>query len=175
MAQEVAARRAQRSPSDYLAYCAMCRDSLASTGKRTLHLLDLLFPEPGTTDPALRPRPGWSERQENRARFKSRLLATLWAEETLSMLPHEDIRLILTPEVEALLEKRRILLEDVRRVVGEAERGGRALAHPQTGRLKACYRPFRTTIWVEYTPTPEGYQVHAAYSHRMDVLGEAGS
>jgi hypothetical protein len=175
MAQEVAARRAQRSPSDYLAYCAMCRDSLASTGKRTLHLLDLMFPEPGTTDPTLRPRPGWSERQENRARLRSRLLATLWAEETLSMLPHEDIRLILTPEVEALLEKRRILLEDVRRVVGEAERGGRALAHPQTGRLKACHRPFRTTIWVEYTPTPEGYQVHAAYSHRMDVLGEAGS
>lgn len=174
IAREVAARRAQRSPSDYLAYCAVCRDSLASTGKRTLHLLDLLFPEPGTADPALRPRPGWSERRENRARLRSRLLATLWTEKANSMRQHEDIRLILTPEVEALLEKRRILLEDVRRVIGGAEFSGRALAHPQTGRLKACHRPFRTTIWVEYTPAPEGYQVHAVYSHRMNVLGEAG-
>ena len=175
IAQEVAVRRAHRSPSDYLAYCAMCRDRLASTGKRAMHLLDLLFPEPGTADPALRPRPGWSERQENRARLRSRLLATLWAEEASPMLQHENTRLILAPEVAALLEKRRILLEDVRRVIHAAESSGRAVAHPQTGRLKAFHRPFRTTIWVEYTPTPEGYVVHAAYSHRMDVLGEAGS
>jgi hypothetical protein len=91
------------------------------------------------------------------------------------MLQHENTRLILAPEVAALLEKRRILLEDVRRVIHAAESSGRALAHPQTGHLKAFHRPFRTTIWVEYTPTPEGYEVHAAYSHRMDVLGEAGS
>ena len=43
---EVARRRGQRSPRDYLTYCAMCRDSLASADKRALHLLDLLFPDP---------------------------------------------------------------------------------------------------------------------------------
>ncbi len=33
------------SDHDYLAYCAMCRDNLAAAGKRTAHLIELLFPE----------------------------------------------------------------------------------------------------------------------------------
>jgi hypothetical protein len=43
LAREVVGRRAAESDADYLAYCAMCRDSLAAVGKRTLHLLDLFF------------------------------------------------------------------------------------------------------------------------------------
>ena len=66
MAREVVSRRAAESESDYLAYCAMCRDSLAAVGKRVIHLLDLFFPSE-KNDPAARPRIGWSERQENRA------------------------------------------------------------------------------------------------------------
>jgi Fe-S oxidoreductase len=175
LSQEVVARRARRSPSDYLVYCAMCRDSLAGAGKRAVHILDLIFPDPGAPDPAQRRRPGWSERQENRARIRSRLLETLWAEETHEMLEHENISLIIATEIAALLEKRRILLGDVRRVIHEAERSGHVVAHPRTGHLKACHRPFRTTIWVEYTPTPEGYVVHSAYTHRMDISGGTGS
>jgi hypothetical protein len=171
LAREVAKRRANINSLDYLTYCAMCRDSLAAVGKRALHLLDMVFPDPADPDPAARRRPGWSERQENRARLKARLLNELWGEEADGMQEYQRIKLIIAPEVAEILEKRRILAEDVQRVIHEAEQSGCVAAHPQTSRLKASFRPFRATIWVEYSPAPEGYVVHTAYSHRMEVMG----
>jgi NADPH-dependent glutamate synthase beta subunit-like oxidoreductase len=171
LSREVAARRARISPLDYLTYCAMCRDSLAAVDKRTLHLLDIAFPDTAGSDPAARRRPGWSERQENRARLRASLAKEYWSERVPAMQEYERITLIIPPEVAALLEKRRILAEDVRHVIHEAEKSGAVVVHPQTGRLKACHRPYRATIWVEYSRAPEGCVVHTAYSHRMEVLG----
>jgi len=173
LSREVAARRARSSPLDYLTYCAMCRDSLAAVGKRALHLLDIFFPEAGPdgVEPAARPRPGWSERQENRARLRDSLAKELWGERQKAMPTYERIRLIIAPEVAQLIDRRRILDEDIRRVIYEAEESGHVAVHPRTGRIKACHRPYRATIWVEYSPSPEGYVVHTAYSHRMEVTG----
>jgi Fe-S oxidoreductase len=171
LSREVAARRARISPLDYLTYCAMCRDSLAAVGKRALHLLDVAFPDAAGPDPAARQRPGWSERQENRARLRASLVKEFWGERADAMQEYERIALIIAPEVAELLEKRRILVEDVQRVIHEVEKCGSVVVHPQTGRLKACHRPYRTTIWVEYSPAPEGYVVHTAYSHRIEVMG----
>jgi len=171
LSREVAARRARISPLDYLTYCAMCRDSLAAVGKRALHLLDIAFPDAVGSDPAARPRPGWSERQENRARLRASLVKEYWGERVQAMQEHERITLIIAPEVAELLDQRRILVEDVQRVIYEAEKSGSVVLHPQTGRLKACHRPYRATIWVEYSPAPAGYVVHTAYSHRIEVMG----
>jgi NADPH-dependent glutamate synthase beta subunit-like oxidoreductase len=171
LSREVAARRASISPLDYLTYCAMCRDSLAAAGKRTLHLLYIAFPDAAGPEPAARRRPGWSERQENRARLKESLGREFWGERAPAMQEYERISLIIAPGVAELLEKRRILVEDVQRVIYEAEKSGSVVLHPQTGRLKASHRPFRATIWVEYSPAPNGYVVHTAYSHRIEVMG----
>jgi glutamate synthase (NADPH/NADH) small chain len=171
LSREVAARRARISPLDYLTYCAMCRDSLAAVGKRALHLLDVAFPDVADPDQAARRRPGWSERQENRARLRASLAKDLWDERAPAMQETERITLIIAPEVAQLLEQRRILAEDVQRVIYEAQKSGSVVVHPQTGRLKACHRPYRATIWVEYSSAPEGYVVHTAYSHRMEVMG----
>ena len=171
LSREVAARRARISPLDYLTYCAMCRDSLAAVGKRALHLLDVVFPDAAGPDPAARKRPGWSERQENRARLRASLVEEFWGERADAMQEYERITLIIAPGVAELLEKRRILVEDVQQVIHEAEKCGSVVVHPQTGRLKASHRPFRATIWVEYSPAPEGYVVHTAYSHRIEVMG----
>jgi NADPH-dependent glutamate synthase beta subunit-like oxidoreductase len=170
LSREVAARRARISPLDYLTYCAMCRDSLAAVGKRAVHLLDVAFPDAGEPDAAARRRPGWSERQENRARLKASLAKELWGERVQEMHEYESLALIIAPEVAEVLDKRRILVEDIQRVIHEAEKSGSAAVHPHTGRLKASYRPYRTTIWVEYSPAPEGYVIHTAYSHRMEVM-----
>ena len=89
------------------------------------------------------------------------------------MQEYECITLIIAPEVAELLEKRRILIEDVQRVIHAAEKSGSVVVHPHTGRLKASHRPFRATIWVEYSPSPDGYVVHTAYSHRIEVMGGA--
>jgi glutamate synthase (NADPH) small chain len=171
LAREVTRRRAQRSSTDYLAYCAMCRDSLATVGKRVIHLLDLFFPDTRQPDPALRPRPDWSRRQENRARLRARLLENLWNEEHDAMESYRKISLEISPAVAELMDQRRILVEDLQRVIQHAENGGDRLIHPTSGHFKAAFAPFKVTFWVEYTPAGDGYVVHNAYAHRMEVLG----
>jgi glutamate synthase (NADPH) small chain len=169
LAREVVRRRGQRSSRDYLTYCAMCRDSLASTDKRALHLLDLIFPDPQISDPAARKRPGWSERQENRSRLKDYLLKTFWSEGPMEKEEHQKIQLQIGPEVRILLEKRRILDEDLQKVVYHAERTGEKFCHPETGRLKASFRPYKATFWVEYGPSDKGFVIYNAYCHRMEL------
>ena len=173
LAREVAARRAGISSSDYVTYCAMCRDNLAAAGKRVLHMLDLVFGPGKNGDPAQRPRPGWTERQENRERLKHRLLSLLWNEEAPDMDEHRTVRLLISPEARQKLEKRRILEEDLQRVIYHAESAGDRWIHPETGRLRAAFRPFRVTFWVEYESTEDGFVVHNAYCHRMQVVGAA--
>ncbi len=171
LSREVAARRARLSPHDYLTYCAMCRDSLAAVGKRALHILDLIFPDAEGPDPASRPRARWSERRENRERLRTTMLSTFWQEEGKSMQPYETITLVIAPDVREILEKRRILDEDLKQVIHEAESSGGSLVHPQSGHLKACSRRYQATIWVEYSASSEGFVIHNAYSHRMTVTG----
>jgi glutamate synthase (NADPH/NADH) small chain len=171
LAKEVVARRARESALDYVTYCAVCRDKLASVGKRTMHLLDLIFPDPAEKDPASRKRPGWSQRQENRARLKDSLLSELWGEGREAMEEHREIRLHIGEEVQSLLEERRILIEDLQKVIHHAEATGRKLVHPKTGHFKASFKPYKVTFWVEYSPSEDGYIIHNAYTHRMEVSG----
>jgi Fe-S oxidoreductase len=171
LAEAVARGRAGRSDSDYVTYCAMCRDNLAVRGKRVIHLLDLYFPDSRYPDPALRPRPDWSRRQENRARLRDRLLQHLWHEEPVAMKAHQSIRLEISPEVAEQMDRRRILVEDLQKVIRHAESSGERLFHPPSGRCKAAYAPYKVTFWVEYTAVRDGYVVHNAYTHRMEVIG----
>jgi Fe-S oxidoreductase len=172
LARTVTTTRSRRSDNDYLAYCAMCRDNLAAVGKRTWHLLDLLFPDPGVADPAARPRPGWSRRRENRMRLKADLCRELWPAEPLADKDADPpILLHMAPDVEALLESRRILEDDIRKVIAHAEEGGPRFRHPESGHFLAAFRPYQATFWVVYTPEGDGFRIHNAYAHRMEVLG----
>ncbi len=171
LGREVISRRGAQSPRDYLAYCAVCRDRLAKVGKRALHALDLFFPLAGEDDPAARPSPGWSQRRENRARLKAGLLRDLWNEEAPAMEAHRQLKLIIAPEVAELLEQRRILTEDLQKVIARAEADGQKLRHPETGHFLASFQPYKAIFWVEYTPEDDGFRVHNAYAHRMRVKG----
>lgn len=177
LAHDVAVRRAGASPRDYLSCCAMCRDRLFKAGKPGLHLLDLLFPGPAP-DPARRPAPGWSIRQENRAALRAKLARELWGEIPAKASPKDDDpELVLASGVEAMLEDRRILLADLRRAVGEALSSGRLLADADPaggGRLLASFRPRRVTFWVEFVPKDGRCRVLRAWSHRMIVPGAGG-
>lgn len=167
----VARRRAAESRRDYLASCAMCRDRLYTAGKRTWHLLDLVFPC-ADCDPAGLPGPGWSERQEARAALKSRLLRNVWGRDD-GPRP-APLELLMTPEVRALLEERRILAADLRQTIIEAVTAGRILRDGDADRLLASHRPRRVTFWAEFRPEGEGYRVLNAWSHRMTVPGAGG-
>ena len=165
VADKVVDRRADEDPADYLAYCAMCRDNFARRGKRALHLLDLIFG--AAADPAERADPGFSRRQENRARLKTELLRDLWQEATPTRAARPDLSI--ADDVRADLERKWILEEDVRQVVRHAENGGARLIDPDSGHVIASYRPAAITYWVEYAIEDGRCVVYRGYSHRMEV------
>jgi NADPH-dependent glutamate synthase beta subunit-like oxidoreductase len=170
LAKSVIRRRIGQSPADYVAYCAMCRDYLASRGKRTLHLLDLVLGSPWD-EAAERKGPGYSQRHENRARLKNALLKDLWGETVACEESFEAIPLRISDGVRQILEERQILDEDIQRVIEYAESTGNKLLNRQTRRFLAHCKPTAVTYWVEYTRSPEGdIIIHNAYSHRMEIV-----
>lgn len=169
MGRMLADDRAAEHEGDYLAYCAMCRDRLAKSGKRVLHLLDVLFA--GEADPGERPDPGFSARQENRFRLRERLLAEHWKEKSPAMEAYEKIELIMSPETAESLERRRVLVRDVKQAIEYAERTGKRLQHVERGTFLASHKPGAVTFWVEYRPKGEAFEVQSAWSHRMEIKG----
>jgi Fe-S oxidoreductase len=169
LAKLVTEGRAQESPLDYVTYCAMCRDRFAAAGKRTVHILDLIFPE-GTSDLAARRDPGFTRRHENRAQLKRSLLYEKWQEKEPMEAAYRSIKLYCSEEIRKRLEERLILDEDIQQVIEAAERTGRKFSDPENGHSLAHHRPAKVTYWVEYSPEADGYRIHNAYSHRMEVI-----
>ena len=169
LAKDVAKKRASRSEADYVTYCAMCRNALASSGKRVLHILDLFFTgsEPGSST---RKALGHSERHENRYHLKQKLLKTLWEEKPRTMEEYEKIVLHISSDILERMEERRILREDVQKVIEHSEKTGAKLFNPETGRSLASFRPAHVTYWVEYNPEGNGFRVHNAYYHRIEIV-----
>jgi Fe-S oxidoreductase len=168
LAKTVIQRRAEASESDFVTYCAMCRDALASAGKRAVHLLDIFFPS-DDTDPAAQKPPTYSQRHENRARLKERLCKRLWKEEVSAMADDEDVILSIAPEVEQQIDERRILKSDLRKVIRHAQATGERFYNPGTGRWLAAYKPVNVTYWAEYSVSDKEVIIHNAYCHRMVI------
>ncbi len=168
LAKSAIRRRIEQSPLDYLAYCAMCRDYLASSGKRALHLLDLMFETP-RDEAALRKGPVYSQRHENRVRLKNAMLRKWWGETPAEAQGYETLRLKISDEVKQLMEERLILVEDVQQVIGHCEGTGRRLLNRNTGHFLAHHKPASVTYWVEYSPSGDEFIVYNAYSHRMEI------
>ncbi len=178
LARTVIKRRADACDLPFVTYCAMCRDRLAEAGSPASHLLDLLLPPlpGGNPDPAA-PGPHITARQENRARLRDRLLREVYGETSSDVAP--ELALRITPEMRLVMERRRILDDDLRGVIAEAERSGRYFIDADTGMRLACLRRVRVTRWVGYEPAPQdaaggesagdtpAYVVRQAYAHRM--------
>ncbi len=169
VAEQVVQRRIAESPHDYLTYCVMCRDLFAARGKRTVHLLDLVYGD-DVDARATRPGPGYTQRHENRARLKRSVLRSVWGEDMEDPSGAALIRLRMSAEVRATLEQRLILVEDVQRAVHFAERTGEKLRDTRTGHWLAHHRPRAVTYWVEYSTDGEEFVVHRAYCHRLQVI-----
>jgi Fe-S oxidoreductase len=159
------------SDNDYLAYCAMCRDNLASAGKRTAHLIELLFPNVDGADPAARGWISWSERRRNRTKVKEAILAELGEKRGGTVEEQEKIILDMVEEVRRRIDERRILEDDIRKVIRYAEESGRRLRNAGTGYFLAYLQSENVTFWVEYAPGDSGFTVHNAYCHRMKIVG----
>ncbi|HUK77946.1 MAG TPA: heterodisulfide reductase-related iron-sulfur binding cluster, partial [Thermoleophilia bacterium] len=166
MGERVAERRTGTSEADFVAHCAMCRDRFAGRGKPTVHLLDLVLGR-DYDERARRRGPLLTQRAEQRARLKRRLLADLWGEPTGDGAWRDQ--LILTAEVEQLLEDRFIRPAEVQQTIAHGEATGRRFVEPATGHLLASHGIGSVTYWVEYSRDGDRFVVHGAYSHRMEI------
>jgi NADPH-dependent glutamate synthase beta subunit-like oxidoreductase len=167
MGDLVVDRRIAESDADYVAYCAMCRDRFAARGKRSVHVLDLVFGE-AYDERAERRGPVLTQRSAQRVALKRRLLADLWREGS-AVGPSRRDDLVLAPAVEELLEQRYIRPDEVHEVIVHAQKSGNRFIEPDSGHLLAARSIGAVTYWVEYAPRGDRFVVYSAYSHRMDI------
>lgn len=163
-------RRAGEDDADFLTYCVMCRDLLAKEGKPSLHLLDLVYGA-APLELTRRKGPDYSQRHENRARVKQKMMKVIAGKDEVQVESYEQIPLILTDALRDSLERRMILVEDVQKVIEHAEKSGEFFMNQKNRHALAYFKPNLITYWVEYSKKGESYEVHDAYSHRMNFAG----
>ncbi|MEZ4600851.1 MAG: 4Fe-4S dicluster domain-containing protein [Syntrophotaleaceae bacterium] len=167
----IVTRRAAESERDYLAYCAMCRDKFVAAGKRTAHLIELLFSSSPDNDPWARGWLSWTDRRTNRLRVKQDLLTRHGETAERAMESYEHIKLYIEPEVMRSIDSRRILENDLRQVIAQAEKTGRRLFNKEMNCFRANSKLGNTTFWVDYRAEQDGFRVLKAFSHRMVITG----
>jgi len=156
LAREVVSRRLRESQNDFLAYCAMCRESLSGSGKAVVHLLEILFPSPK------KEITGFSKRQQNRESFRARLIGPC----DLPPESWDNLTISVSENVREKLEKRHILDSDIKQTLWSASSSGRYLISPDDTRL-ASLRIGNVTFWVEYRLEDKSFMIVNAWSHRM--------
>ncbi|AWW25234.1 pyridine nucleotide-disulfide oxidoreductase/dicluster-binding protein [Acetobacterium sp. KB-1] len=166
--------RIGESENDLLVYCAMCKDLFVSGGKRTYHLLDLIYPK-DDGDAATRKMPTLSERHQNRSRVKQILLKEIWREEPIEDIMEDNLTLIIPEEVKKNIEDRYILMEDIQAVLKNAEAKNERFCNPETHEYLAKLRRDSVTFWVKYQKDEKNYLIKSIYSHRMEIVEEDGN
>ena len=84
---------------------------------------------------------------------------------------HEAITVLMTADVFREIDRRRILKDDIRKVINLAEKTGNRLRNKETGNFLAYCQPENVTFWVEYSVDGDAFRVHSAYCHRMKIVG----
>ncbi len=163
-------KRIEEQEGDYLAYCAMCRDLFVSRGKKTLHILDLIFGE-NIDELSNKKGPTLSQRRDNRLKLKMSILK-IWGEKMDLKEEYDDINLIIDEKVKNIMEERLILEGDIKKVIGMAQQKGNMFFNPKNKHYLASRRIVNVTYWVEYEKGNDFYNVVKVYTHRMDVQGE---
>ena len=160
--------RVNESDEDLLVYCAMCKDLFVEGGKRTYHILDLIFEE-NPAETASKKMPNLSQRHVSRAQLKKKLLKELWHEDTKSESIHME-NLLISEEVWRIMDERYILLEDIEKVIKHAQESGERIFNPEDMTYTASLRINNVTFWVRYIERDGAIEVVTAYSHRIKLL-----
>jgi Fe-S oxidoreductase len=171
-ANEFVTDRMNESTEDMLVYCAMCKDLFVDGGKSTYHILDLIFGEDMDAI-SHKKMPTLSERHQNRAQLKSKLLKELWGEESdMDPIMTSDIQLIIPDDVKQKMEDRYILMEDIQKVIENAEQKKERFFDPEKSQYLANLRIANVTYWVRYEQKDNRILVNSVYSHRMEIVEE---
>jgi len=165
--------RISESTEDMLVYCAMCKDLFVEGGKRTYHILDLIYAKE-LEAAGLKKMPSFSERHHNRAKLKIDLLREIWGEkQTMDLINKYDFNLIIPEDVLKLMEDRHILFEDIESVVDNARKKEEYFFNPETKNYLSRLRLDNVTYWVRYEEQEKDVIINSVYSHRMEVVEES--
>ena len=166
VADEITRKALSRSDAPYVSYCMACRDRFARQGRESRHLLELVYGTDAGSPPDI------SEKRWNRLTLKNELLQELWMEEPKEM--KLDYELHYTDEARKLMDGRMILTDDVIAVLDAFRENGEAI-EDEDGLLVARRRVGNATFWVKFSMAGDnGYLVHRAWSHRMNVVKREG-
>ena len=168
----LAQKQAFSSENTYITYCVNCRDTFASKGKRTFHILDLLF----DLNDSNRCPPGVNARRTARLELKKYLEGKMdcpgdkafdcrYFEMTNDAFFKPDSQLI------EKLDRERILWEDVCNIVLEIEKTGDKIMDNVSGDYFGHRMIGHMTYWVRYVVKDGKYRVINAYAHRMKIDG----
>jgi len=165
MVKLVKKRRAGEIEAPYIAYCANCRDVLASTGKACVHILDLLF----DLGNAQRNPPNATERRQNRVTLKHTLIQRFWNETSDCACSSAEM-LEIPAALRQTLSDRYLLEEDIWEVIQCGEREGIFIEEAVSGARITHKEIGSITCWARYIPLEKGFQLLDGYSHRMQIV-----
>ena len=163
--------RINESPKDLLVYCTMCKDLFISHGKRTFHILDLLFGD-NLEEAGIRKMPTLSQRQDNRIMVKKKLLKNIWGE-NIEMDKDEKYNISLTDSVKEKMEELYILFSDIKKAVVNSVETKERFFNPVESSYLTRLRIENVTYWVKYEIKAKEIKVTNVYSHRMEVVEAA--
>ncbi len=162
--------RTTETENDILVYCAMCKNLFVSGGKRTYHLLDLIYPKEGQ-DNGLKKMPSLSDRHHNRSKVKQGLLKEIWneqqKEEEEPLYP-----LIISEDIVQKMDDRYILKEDIQQVINNAQESKKRFYNSEDDSFLASLRIDNVTYWVSYDERDGCIFLKNVYSHRMEIVEE---
>ncbi|NLF80508.1 MAG: FAD-dependent oxidoreductase [Clostridia bacterium] len=160
LARTMRESRVQADPRPYLSYCANCRDTFAREDKPVVHILDLL----ADLNPDDRRPPHIDNRRANRLQAK----ALFTGEEVI--MPEPKIKLIISEEMQNIMDKKLIFADDIRQVIDYAETTGSKFIDDQGVNIAHLVIGL-PTIWVEYVKAgADSYEVLNCYLHRMSMV-----
>ena len=82
---------------------------------------------------------------------------------------YDSILLEVPQELEAKLNEKLILHDDIRRTIYACEQSGKTVQDIQSGNTVCHYAPGAVTYWVAYRKENDVYKIQNVYSHRLQI------
>jgi Fe-S oxidoreductase len=168
-AQFVAKKRVSESELPYITYCINCREAFKSEGKKTVHILELLFSSAEKKLLTNTSSPTVTQRRTNRVMLKKELLKKYWGEEM--DIPKKDYGFDLDiPDVlRKKLDSAKILEDEIYETIDFALYTSRYVVDEETGARSAYHKIGHMTYWVTFAGELPHLTLINAYSHRMSI------
>jgi Fe-S oxidoreductase len=191
-AEYIGKARSGLRDNPYIVYCINCREVFQDAGKKSLHLLDILF-DINTADWRL---PDFTQRRANKILLKEQLLKEVWGEEMSDKPEAFDFKMIMVPEIREKMNRLKLLESDLGNVLAFSLQTKRRTYNAERD-VYRCYRELgHITCWLEYRPhiaetesasavkthTEKGklgiqneqeYEIVNIFTHRMKIEIEA--